>query len=85
MKTVLILAAMILGSATAQADIFDDLDKVKDLLGKSKYSCTAKTPFDGSFTAEAKTENAARADAENKCISAGVSWMFCDDIKCTKR
>lgn len=87
-----ILTLILLVSVNSKAGFFEELDKlkkaaevVKDITGKSVHSCTAKTSFDGSYTAEASTENAARADAENKCISAGVSWMFCDDIKCTKR
>ncbi len=87
----MILALIILTAVNANAGFLEELEKVrqaaeviKEITGKTSYTCVARTPFDGSFTGYGRTESDSRALAQNLCLASRVSWVFCDDIKCTK-
>ena len=93
-KTILQAAlalTVIFGAVTSQADIFGDLNKlrrgariIKDLAPAKGYVCVADTSFYGSYVAENKNKEIAKAEAENKCLAAGVSWVYCT-ASCTKK
>ncbi len=90
MKT-MILALVLMTAVNSSAGFLEELEKVKkaaevvkEITGKTSYTCVASTPFDGSFTGYGRTESDSRALAQNLCLASRVSWVFCDDIKCTK-
>lgn len=88
-QTVFALALVFAGIAEAQS--LRDLNRLRrgariidSMIPAKGYICVADTSFYGSFVAEARDESVARAEAQNKCIRAGVSWVYCSPT-CKKK